>query len=83
MLLLVPHDAPGRRVDPNWDVLGMRATRSDSLILDECFVPDSAVMFHADDVRPFRQAFPQLVPGIYRRGFISASRWPPIGRWSG
>jgi len=31
----------GRSVDPNWDVLGMRATRSDSLILEECWLPDS------------------------------------------
>ena len=57
MLLLVPRDAPGRSVNPNWDVLGMRATRSDALILDDCWVPDSAVMFQSDDMRPFRQAF--------------------------
>ena len=56
MLLLVPPDAPGRSVNPNWDVLGMRATRSDALILDECRVPESAAVFQTDDMRPFRQA---------------------------
>ena len=55
MLLLVPPDAPGRRVNANWDTLGMRATRSDSLILEDCRVPDSAVLFRADDIRRFRQ----------------------------
>jgi alkylation response protein AidB-like acyl-CoA dehydrogenase len=73
MLLLVPHDAPGRRVDPNWDVLGMRATRSDSLILDECFVPDSAVMFHADDMRPFRQAFLNWFWGSYTAVYLGVA----------
>ena len=53
MLLLVPHDAAGRRVNANWDTLGMRATRSDSLILEDCRVPDSAVLFHADDTGGF------------------------------
>ena len=50
MLLLVPRDAAGRRVNANWDTLGMRATRSDSLILEDCRVPDSAVLFRSDDI---------------------------------
>jgi len=54
MLLLVPHGAAGRRVNANWDTLGMRATRSDSLILEDCRVPHSAVVFRADDTRRFR-----------------------------
>src|SRR5438105_4016213 len=45
IILMLPRVAEGRSVDPNWDVLGMRATRSDSLILDECWLPDSAVVF--------------------------------------
>src|SRR5207248_2778836 len=53
IILLVPRDAPGRHVDPSWDTLGMRATRSDSLILDDCFVPDSGVMFRSADIRAF------------------------------
>lgn len=54
ILLLIAPDAPGRRVIANWDVLGMRATRSDSLALEECYVPDDSVVFRSDDIRPFR-----------------------------
>jgi alkylation response protein AidB-like acyl-CoA dehydrogenase len=54
ILLLVPRDAAGRSVDPNWDTLGMRGTRSDSLILEDCRLPDSAAVFCSDDIRRFR-----------------------------
>src|SRR5262245_10472071 len=56
MLLLVPSDAPGRRVEKVWDTLGMRATRSDSMILEECWVSDDALLLRADDILPFRRA---------------------------
>jgi alkylation response protein AidB-like acyl-CoA dehydrogenase len=55
MLLLVPPDAPGRRVEKVWDTLGMRATRSDSMILDECWVSDDALLVRSDDILPFRR----------------------------
>lgn len=55
MLLLVPPDAPGRQVEKVWDTLGMRATRSDSMILDECWVPDDALLLRSDDILPFRR----------------------------
>jgi alkylation response protein AidB-like acyl-CoA dehydrogenase len=55
MFLLVPPDAPGRRVDRVWDTLGMRATRSDSMTLEECFVPEEALLVRAGDVVPFRR----------------------------
>ena len=35
LVLLLPRAAEGRRVEASWDVLGMRATRSDSLILED------------------------------------------------
>jgi alkylation response protein AidB-like acyl-CoA dehydrogenase len=73
MLLLVPRDAPGRSVNPNWDVLGMRATRSDALILDECWVPDSAVVFQSDDMRPFRQAFLNWFWGSYTAVYLGVA----------
>jgi len=55
MLILVPPDAPGRRVDRVWDTLGMRATRSDSMILEECWVPEDALLVQTDDIVPFRR----------------------------
>jgi alkylation response protein AidB-like acyl-CoA dehydrogenase len=36
----LPRDADGYRSVPTWDVLGMRATRSDDTILEGAFVPD-------------------------------------------
>jgi alkylation response protein AidB-like acyl-CoA dehydrogenase len=54
IILMLPREAEGRRVEPNWDVLGMRATRSDSLILDECWLPQSALVYRSDDMGAFR-----------------------------
>jgi alkylation response protein AidB-like acyl-CoA dehydrogenase len=56
MLLLVPRQAEGRRVEAVWDTLGMRATRSDSMVLEDCWVPEEALLFRADDILPFRRA---------------------------
>jgi alkylation response protein AidB-like acyl-CoA dehydrogenase len=39
----VPFSAPGVRVEPTWDALGMRATGSDTVVLDDVFVPEAAV----------------------------------------
>ena len=36
-------DAKGFRIEPTWDVLGMRATRSDDTILEGAFVPDERI----------------------------------------
>jgi alkylation response protein AidB-like acyl-CoA dehydrogenase len=36
----LPRDTPGYRIEETWDVMGMRATRSDDTILEGCFVPD-------------------------------------------
>jgi alkylation response protein AidB-like acyl-CoA dehydrogenase len=55
LVFLLPRVAEGRRVEANWDVLGMRATRSDSLILEDCWVPDSAVIYRSDDMTALRQ----------------------------
>lgn len=54
ILLAIPPDAPGRSVIANWDTLGMRATRSDSLVLTDCWVPESAALYRSDDIRRFR-----------------------------
>jgi alkylation response protein AidB-like acyl-CoA dehydrogenase len=73
MLLLVPHGAPGRRVNANWDTLGMRATRSDALILEDCRVPDSAVLFRTDDTRRFRSDFLNWFWGSYTAVYLGVA----------
>jgi alkylation response protein AidB-like acyl-CoA dehydrogenase len=39
----LPRDAKGYSIVETWDVLGMRATRSDDTILDGAFVPDQYI----------------------------------------
>ena len=36
----MPRETEGYRIEETWDVLGMRATRSDDTVLDGVFVPD-------------------------------------------
>jgi alkylation response protein AidB-like acyl-CoA dehydrogenase len=45
MTAFLPSSAEGVRVESSWDALGMRSSGSDTLRLDECFVPDELV-FH-------------------------------------
>jgi alkylation response protein AidB-like acyl-CoA dehydrogenase len=70
IILMLPRVIEGRSADPNWDVLGMRATRSDSLILDECRLPDSAVVFRSDDMRSFRHAYLNWFWGSYTAVYL-------------
>jgi alkylation response protein AidB-like acyl-CoA dehydrogenase len=70
ILLLVPPGASGRSVNANWDTLGMRATRSDSLILEDCRVPESAVVFRSDDTRAFRHAYLNWFWGSYTAVYL-------------
>jgi len=74
MILLLPREAPGRRVDANWDVLGMRATRSDSLVLDDCRLPESAAVFRSDDMRPFRHAYLNWFWGSYTPVYLGVAQ---------
>jgi alkylation response protein AidB-like acyl-CoA dehydrogenase len=73
MLLLVPRNAEGRRVEANWDTLGMRATRSDSLILDDCRVPESALLFRSDDIRAFRHDYLNWFWGSYTAVYLGVA----------
>jgi alkylation response protein AidB-like acyl-CoA dehydrogenase len=73
MLLLVPHAADGRRVNANWDVLGMRATRSDSLVLEDCRVPQSAVLYRSDDTRQFRHDYLNWFWGSYTAVYLGVA----------
>jgi alkylation response protein AidB-like acyl-CoA dehydrogenase len=74
IILLLPREAEGRSVDPNWDVLGMRATRSDSLLLNECWLPASAAVYRSDDTRPFRHAFLNWFWGSYTPVYLGIAQ---------
>jgi alkylation response protein AidB-like acyl-CoA dehydrogenase len=70
MVLLVPRDATGRRVDKVWDTLGMRATRSDAMTLDECWVPEDALIVRSDDIIPFRRRGANWFWGSYTAVYL-------------
>ncbi len=70
MLALIPPDAEGRKVIANWDTIGMRATRSDSLILEDCWVSDDSVVYRSDDIRPFRNAGANWFWGSYTAVYL-------------
>ena len=36
----IPRDSSGYKIKETWDVLGMRATRSDDTVLENVFIPD-------------------------------------------
>ena len=74
VILLLPRVAEGRHVDPDWDVLGMRATRSDSLVLDECWVPEDAVVYRSDDMRRFRHANLNWFWGSYTPVYLGVAQ---------
>lgn len=66
--LLVPLNSRGHRVEHVWDTLGMRATRSDSLVLEECFVPDELVCFRVQNFPMWFAGGPALYGGAMFAG---------------
>jgi alkylation response protein AidB-like acyl-CoA dehydrogenase len=62
----------------------MRATRSDALILEECFVPDSAVLLRSDDVSRLRQTNLHWFWGSYTPVYLGVAQaaFDECGRWS-
>src|SRR5215831_19051478 len=58
-----PRASSGRRFPRR--ALGMRATRSDSMILDDCWVSDEAVMVRSDDIVSFRRRGANWLWGSY------------------
>jgi alkylation response protein AidB-like acyl-CoA dehydrogenase len=67
LVALIPRRADGIRVQRTWDALGMRASESDTLILESCFVPKELV-FHR--CRPGFDDDPVFAAGI---GWFAAS----------
>lgn len=67
---LLPMDAPGINIVPTWDHLGMRATVSDDVVLEDVWVPAD----HAVDLRPAADwAAPDPVIGVWNPILIAAA----------
>ena len=62
---LVPLQAPGVRIEPTWDHLGLRASGSHDVILDNVWIPDN----HAVDLR---------TPEEWARQDIGLNAWLPV-----
>ena len=71
--VLIPRDAPGRSVIANWDVMGMRATRSDSLVLEDCRLLESAVVYQSHDIRAFRAQTSSWAWGSYTAVYLGVA----------
>jgi len=71
--VLIPRHAEGRNVIANWDVMGMRATRSDSLVLEDCFLPENAVVYQSNDIRAFRGGTMSWAWGSYTAVYLGVA----------
>lgn len=47
LVALLPTTAPGLRVIPDWDAMGMRGSASHTLVLEDCFIPKELVFYQA------------------------------------
>jgi alkylation response protein AidB-like acyl-CoA dehydrogenase len=75
---LIPLAAPGVRVEPTWDTLGMRATGSHTVVFDDVEVADSAELPRADASAPggslpHERAWSLTVAAVYL-GIAEAAR---------
>jgi alkylation response protein AidB-like acyl-CoA dehydrogenase len=53
ILVLIPADAPGRRIEHVWDTLGMRATRSENVVLEDCWIAENGGLYTTEDFPSF------------------------------
>ncbi len=47
LVALLPTTAPGLRVVKDWDTLGMRGSASNTLVIEDCFIPKELVFYQA------------------------------------
>jgi alkylation response protein AidB-like acyl-CoA dehydrogenase len=73
---VVPMSAPGMRIEPTWDTLGMRATASHLLVMEDVFVAAEAEVPRdtpARDPLPHERAWSLTVAAVYL-GVAEAAR---------
>ena len=72
--MFLPREAKGYTIRETWDTLGMRATRSDALILEDCRLPDDAMVYRSDDIRQFRLAYFNWFWGSYTSVYLGVAQ---------
>jgi alkylation response protein AidB-like acyl-CoA dehydrogenase len=69
----LPRDSKGYRIQETWDVMGMRATRSDDTILEGTFIPDKYVARRASRASTCSSSASSRGPSSASR--TSTTRW--------
>ncbi len=70
LYLRVPRDAPGVSFPGEWDPMGMRATVSLDMLLEDVFVPDEAEVLPPGLFGALYNAFPHLSPLTFSATFL-------------
>jgi alkylation response protein AidB-like acyl-CoA dehydrogenase len=70
LYLQVPRDAPGVSFPGDWDPMGMRATVSRDMLLQDVFVPDDAEVLPPGLFGALYNAFPHLSPLTFSATFL-------------
>ncbi len=70
LYLQVPKDAPGVSFPGEWDPMGMRATVSRDMLLEEVFVPDEGEVLPPGLFGALYNAFPHLSPLTFSATFL-------------
>jgi alkylation response protein AidB-like acyl-CoA dehydrogenase len=70
LYLQVPKDAPGVTFPGEWDPMGMRATVSKDMVLQDVFVPDDGEILPPGCFGAMYNAFPQLSPLTFCATFL-------------
>jgi alkylation response protein AidB-like acyl-CoA dehydrogenase len=70
LYLQVPKDAPGVSFPGEWDPMGMRATVSRDMLLQDVFVPDEAEVLPPGLFGALYNAFPHLSPLTFSATFL-------------
>lgn len=73
VLLLVPYPAKGQRVEEVWDTLGMRGTRSNNLILEDCLIPEENFLGSTENFLLWAESLPQWFFGSYTAVYLGVA----------
>jgi alkylation response protein AidB-like acyl-CoA dehydrogenase len=73
VLLLVPYPAKGQRVEEVWNTLGMRGTRSNNLVLEDCIIPEENFLGSMDNFLTWFESLPHWGFGSYTAVYLGVA----------